>query len=364
MDIRERQELKQKYNAIYFKHQSEVNKYESLRKWLKFSYTTSFLLANMILILFFAGLLFIVLSSPAKLSVFETFMFYVFIVACMTTFCIHLIRYFEKSWCKKKFPAKVKAVYQSDLLEVFDFIERGKEHDYSVLSSGLVMADTKMKMKIDDRFHGCYKDVSFHITELSNCLIRDIIGSYGGPYDCIVVDLSFNKFACSKIYVIPKLVCRHIIPILFGCFWGIFSFFAMMSAPGAIIVFIFSIIWTVGVMYAFVSSKFKKVNLESVDVDKIYYIEAENQVDARYILTPAFMKRLTNLKSVFNSKKQWCKIEGNRITMVFETNQDLFEIGNLNIPTTDPRQAEQFFNEVMAITDIIDHFKLYEKTGL
>ena len=129
----------------------------------------------------------------------------------------------------------------------------------------------------------------------------------------------------------------------------------------AIVVSIIILLILILIIIFFRNQKLKKVSLEDVDFSKKYDIEAEDQIEARCILTPAFMNRLNNLKTIFGSKKIWCYFDNNEVTFAIKTSKDLFEIGDIHTPVTNIKQAAQFLNEVAIITEIIDHLKLNEK---
>ena len=371
MDIQEKQKYKQKFIEKYLEYKNQIVQKEPLRKCWIFVNTFFWLLANAIP-LFIGYILFsLCISSTtgenASNSLLDTTMTYVCVFAGLVAIYVGMHHFFDKFNLKKKFSRIIKGICFSGLMRTFDFIENGYDPEYSVTLSGLVSSSLSgdTKLVIDDRFYGCYKDVFFHITELSNGMIRGKKGVYCGPWKGIVLSLKLNKYASSRIDVIPTSDKGDITMLIVGLIACLLSLFGFKTDfISSFFIFIFCFAWTAIVAFSFWHNKYKKVNLEDINIGKQYYVQAANQVDARYILTPVFIEKINNLKKLFNAKRMWCSFEGYRMTMAFETKQDLFEIGNLNIPTTDPRQAEQFFNEVIAITDIIDHFKLYEKTGL
>ena len=130
-------------------------------------------------------------------------------------------------------------------------------------------------------------------------------------------------------------------------------------------VVIYSIVAAISlVVAALTAKKFQKVKLEDVIFDKDYNVASEDQVEARYLITPSFMERFKNLKKAYNSKSIKCALFDNQIMFAISTTKDLFEIGSMYHPLTDSRQVDRFFDEIIAILDIIEEFKLDEKTGL
>ena len=264
----------------------------------------------------------------------------------------------------KKFQKIVKKHCLKDLLDCIGFIKQGPEPSYSVFMNGLV-CDTsgdRYQIKttsIDDEFHGTFNDVKFNITEVRNCHIQTKIDTYSNTYwSGFVINLEFNKEIKSEIYVLPKNNKHDRITLLTTIFFALFGLLCLIKgAVKGLFVFICYFL-------VLISNRFKKVKLEDINFSDKYNVLAGDQIEARYILTPAFIDRLNNLKTALSSKEVWCVFKGNQVIMAFETEHDMFEVGELYKPLTDLEQIRQFILEIMTITDIINNLKLYEKTKL
>lgn len=75
------------------------------------------------------------------------------------------------------------------------------------------------------------------------------------------------------------------------------------------------------------------------------------------------MERFLNLTTSFGTQKSKCAFFDNRIMFAISTRRNLFEFGSLYAPVTNLNNVG-FFRELMSILDMIDYFKLDEKTGL
>ena len=117
------------------------------------------------------------------------------------------------------------------------------------------------------------------------------------------------------------------------------------------------------IVYKFIKDT-KKVDLEDVKFAKLYNVETTDQVEARYILTTAFMDRINNLRRIFNSKDIRIFFENNKMTIAIRTIKDLFEIGDINCSIHDFKQVNQFYEEITTIISFIEYFKLTNRTGL
>ena len=350
MDIRERQELKQKFDRCYRdKILPRLEVFEAYRQsLLEIKYTT-----------YFHNLL----SHRNFVKIFCTN--YEDLFACP-----------EKVENEIKYRELLKSACMEDLLESFGFIEPGACMNLS--SNYESVRRFFSPQKIDDAYHGCYKNVNFNIVEGYDVLNDD--GKIVKYDNRLVLNIEFNKITASEVFIESKnksidlfvllVVFLLFVVALLGNILVISHIFTGLVFPTWIEWFkslmccIFLDSLCLGMLFCNCEKNLSKVSLEHLFFNKKFSVKAENQVDARYIMTPAFMERLYNLKTLYNSDKIWVNFKNGMITIAIKTDKDLFEIGDLYTPANDTKQVEQFFNEIMAITDIIDHFKLYEKTGL
>ena len=95
-----------------------------------------------------------------------------------------------------------------------------------------------------------------------------------------------------------------------------------------------------------------------------FQVISEDQLEARYLVTPAFMDRLKGLQTAFGTQKVKCSFFENKIMFAISTNKDLFEVGSLFASLDKSRQVNNFFNELTSILNLVDHFKLDQSIGL
>ena len=106
----------------------------------------------------------------------------------------------------------------------------------------------------------------------------------------------------------------------------------------------------------------KKVKLEDVSFSKKYQIYSDNQIDARVLLTPAFMERLDNLQKCFHNKRVDVSFFDNQAVFVIHTSKNLFEAYPLFRSVTDVKTYERFYDEVKAIYDMINLLSINNMT--
>lgn len=114
--------------------------------------------------------------------------------------------------------------------------------------------------------------------------------------------------------------------------------------------------------------KMERIILEDIVFNKQYDIFSENQTEARYILTTAFMERLKNIQLAFNSGRISCSFFKNQLLIGVDTSgkwhSNLFDICSLWKPLYDRKQFDTLRDELISIITLIDTLKLDEETGL
>ena len=264
--------------------------------------------------------------------------------------------------------------------EIMSFFDNLKYKDMEIpeelfRESGLFAAFDSIKT--DDVFTGKYQDIWFHVEELKLITLNN-----GLAFKGIVIVFPTNKTINSKTIVATKTdLNKNNAPnartpylIIFG-FYMLISLFLIMQSiingeSSNIFGFVFILIimcfvmayYTIG--YKWKSEKYQKIKLEDIGFDKRFAVQSKDQIEARYLVTPAFMERMKDLQTAFGTKDIKCSFFGNRVMFAISSNRDLFEIGDLFTPLTDSKHLHQFIDELDSIYELIDYFKLNEKTGL
>ena len=112
------------------------------------------------------------------------------------------------------------------------------------------------------------------------------------------------------------------------------------------------------------SSKLHFTELEDSEFNKKFDVYTNDEVDARYLITPAFLERLKRMKTAFNASRVSCAFYEDYLIIALSTLKDIFSICSLIKPIDDRKQYIQMYDEIISIIKLIDHFKLNQKTGL
>lgn len=109
---------------------------------------------------------------------------------------------------------------------------------------------------------------------------------------------------------------------------------------------------------------YEEVKLEDPEFAKKFFVDANNQVEARYLLTTAFMERFKKMTNAFGAKCGECSFKDQKLLIALSTEKDLFSLGNLKTPVNDTTQFKILLKEFISILEMIDHLKITEKIGL
>ena len=105
----------------------------------------------------------------------------------------------------------------------------------------------------------------------------------------------------------------------------------------------------------------KKILTQMIITEANVY--SDDEVETRYLLTTAFMERLSNLKKSLKLKNLKCAFIDNQVVFALSKDKNMFEFVSLFKPLNQFENIS-FFDELFSILDLIEYFKLNEKTGL
>lgn len=108
---------------------------------------------------------------------------------------------------------------------------------------------------------------------------------------------------------------------------------------------------------------YKEIKLESVTFEQKYSVYSDDQIEARYLLTPAFMERIENLQFTFKAKYVRGSFKDNKLTLAIHTGKDMFAMGS-DYKDSDSNTFAALYDEMISILQIIDELKLDQNTGL
>lgn len=283
------------------------------------------------------------------------------------------------------FQEKLKTIAMSKVMKSFGNIKHTLQKDIfsdkELTGTGLFSIFNQNSS--DDSFVGTFSDVQFRISEL---LLEANAGkTCFTVFKGVVCAFDSNKNFKSKTIITTKkdLDTKNNIPFgifLFACTPLILIIFSCSSISDIInfllrtlsysLFFVILGIFIVLIYQFFLKRIDKnrevsqnKIKLEDIEFNKLFNVFSDDEIEARYLITTAFMERLLNLKTTFKSKNVKCAFINNQVFFALSTKKNLFEFGNLFKPLNNIENIE-FFREFFSILDLIEYFKFNEKTGL
>ncbi len=280
---------------------------------------------------------------------------------------------------------KTKQYLMNDFLKIFGDFKwskggNGRDFQYFKSISQLNIINNYLIGNIDDSITGVYKDVNFRILEFDSSLSFQNLISYLvlAPFilgcGCasllfviaIFVMVSVISNCIQVLWTIPVLILFLLLFIVYKIityvpFRGVFIEFDMNKNFEGHTFLFENAVSSRGLKFN--HEKFEEVKLEDIEFSKKYKIYSNNQIEARVVLTTAFMERFKNMKTAFNAKYIRAAFKDKKITIAIDAGKDLFAMAERNKETT----AETFvelFNEILSVLELIKVLKLNQKIGL
>ncbi len=105
-------------------------------------------------------------------------------------------------------------------------------------------------------------------------------------------------------------------------------------------------------------SGLETIRLEDSLFEKEFEAYGTNQVEARYLLTTAFMERMLKLREAYKANRIEFSFFDNRLFITLATKKNMFEAASLFKSCLDRTLIDETFNQFLSIMAIIDILKL------
>lgn len=226
---------------------------------------------------------------------------------------------FEKD--SKEFGYQIKPILTNKIFSFFGKVSWQKSNSVvsnEILKSSLIFPEFVSRVD-DDNFVIQKEDSSIKISEI-RLLRKQINGKFYQTYNGVVINYEMFKSTDAHTIILPK-------------------------------------------SYQFkVPQGYSEVKIEDVNFMKKYKIYSTNQVEARYILTSAFIDRFQKLKTSFHVDRLKCSISGTNLLISLETtfslDMDLFEFGNMYQSYLNIKVYERLYDQMNSILEIYNVLKL------
>ena len=241
----------------------------------------------------------------------------------------------------------------------------------TILEKSKLFGDYNIRSN-DDTFEGKYNGIEFKVSE-TNLSYESGSGdkrTVSTVFNGILILIDSNKetkahtIIETKVETIKKIIKKISLSVLLLWF-SILSIGNGIHTNNITALVVGIVLPLVIILFIFPKNQMMSMNLEDSDFNKKYIVTTDDQIEGRYLITTGFMDRFKNLQTAFGTKNIKCAFFDNKIMFALHTNKDFFELsGGLFHSLKHPKRVKSFYEETTAIYDIIDYFKLDEKTGL
>lgn len=109
--------------------------------------------------------------------------------------------------------------------------------------------------------------------------------------------------------------------------------------------------------------KLERVMLEDPEFNKLFKVESTNQIEARYLLTTAFMNRMVKLSNSGYKGKISLSFEMGKVNLALSSNKDWFEVPLMKNALL-PDNYRNIILEIVSLVKLIDDLNLDSDIGL
>lgn len=299
-----------------------------------------------------------------------------------------------KTTLKKAFMRKILSVFgdikyescannENELITMFkgnEYVppsERPQKNISNISSDDLINSKLFSSYNIrkdDDLFNGTYNGVDFRLVETalyhrSNSgkkqsvtkVFKGVIAMFTSNKNFSGMTMIATKGDTTGKLIPPWIFALFMTPLIISASMAVITEPLNLASYIAVFIVILSI---VAYCYSKKQENLDIVKLEDTELNKHFNVYSTDQVESRYLLTPSFITRFKKLKTAFGTEKIKCAFFNNKIVFAISAKEDFFEVGDLYTSMNDPKAIFKLYNEITAIEDMIDHFKLDEKIGL
>ena len=294
-----------------------LKKFEKKRRLIKKNLT----IVSSIIVIAILFIIFVISTTKTEPVVAKCFMSVIFLLFAFA-FCFYIFG-FTKKW----FENLIKKEIMSVLCSCFPNLEwknTAKFMGVALATSNDTIKKANLipdfeKISYDDCFYGEHNSVKFSIEEGM---------AVGGSNNRIVfigaiVTIEMNKNFNGNTIIQPDSI-RHTSP----------------------------------------SKKLHHTILEDIEFEKKFDVFTDDDVEARYLITPAFMERIKSIQLAFKVKNISVAFYQNKIFIALHAVREFFSLGSLLKDVCDTEQFDKMLEEILSIIKLIDHFKLDQNIGM
>ena len=224
--------------------------------------------------------------------------------------------------------------------------------------------------EIDDYFHGKYKDTNINVSEikLSHGKGRSKTIIFKG----IIILFDFNKnfkgktivrgkkifFHRFKLYPMLSLILAMILTPIFIKYYQQMNEFWKTLSMLVIMLNLYMGLFADWLLKRSPDNTDKQtIKLEEFSFNENWQIFSDNQIEARYILTPILMEKINHIKNLFKGEQVDFSFFDNKLMIAIHTNKDMFETTSLFKTSLEYKKVKEVVCQLHSIFSVIDTLK-------
>ena len=251
----------------------------------------------------------------------------------------------------KEFETKIKKLIMPLIINSFENIEWKSGSfilDNEILTQSMLLPDYGLG-KPDDSFSGSYNGVNFKIQEVLrsnetkyiNRFQRNVYGRFNG----VIIEIDMKKWFEGHTVIRTNEVIKQFEENLFKQHLSGNKDYKYLHND-----------------YKFYKKDFplsslKHTEFEDIKFNQLFDVYTDNEIEARYLLTPTFMEKMYNIKTRIPTKRIFAACYANKLFIALQTKEDLFSVAKLSRPLSDLKLPYIVFEQIFSVRQLVDYLE-------
>ena len=101
----------------------------------------------------------------------------------------------------------------------------------------------------------------------------------------------------------------------------------------------------------------KHTEFEDIKFNQLFDVYTDNEIEARYLLTPTFMEKMYNIKTRIPTKRIFAAFYANKLFIALQIKEDLFSVAKLSRPLSDLKLPYIVFEQIFSVRQLVDYLE-------
>lgn len=242
--------------------------------------------------------------------------------------------------------------------------EENAAHSAQVLKQSCLFSDFNQQT-VDDCFEGEYNGVNISVSE-QELRHQRYVGDKKHDdrvFKGILISFALPKSFNGQTIVHAKKWGGKLVWLVLAVFLcivgGAYALGILEKRDAVVFAVAFGIIMLVSAVFVFKlfgwrRQMMQQVELEDVVFGKNWDVETTDQIEARYVLSPAFMERMLEVKKCFKGREIEFSFWDNKLLIAVHTGKDMFETTSLFESALNYRKVREVVTQFYSVFSVVD----------